>query len=99
MPDRIWPVRAQDWGYLALLALIPTGIGHSLYNYVLKSLPAYVVATAVTGEPIGASLLAYWWLGEVPPDRTILCAPFIFMGILLVSRAHGRAPGGSQSDN
>lgn len=85
------PARAADWGVFAALAAIPTGLGHSLYNWVLKHLPAYVVATSITLEPVGSSILAYWWTAEVPSQRAFLVAPVIFAGILLVAWSQRRA--------
>ncbi|GAG52924.1 unnamed protein product, partial [marine sediment metagenome] len=64
--------------------------GHSLYNYVLRHLPAYVVATTITGEPVGASILAYVVLGESPPTRALIAAPFILGGIMLVALSQRR---------
>jgi drug/metabolite transporter (DMT)-like permease len=83
--DSFLPPRTDDWWIFLALAALPTGIGHTLYNVLLKHLPAYAVATGVTGEPIGASLLALWWLGEAPPERTLLAAPLVLVGILLVA--------------
>jgi drug/metabolite transporter (DMT)-like permease len=84
------PARSSDWWLFGLIALVPQGIGHSLYNVVLKHLPAYVVATSITGEPIGASLLALWWLGEAPPGRTLFLAPVVLMGIFIVGWSQRR---------
>ena len=39
------------------LAIFPTVLGHSVNNYLLTKVPAYVVSSAVLGEPIGATLL------------------------------------------
>ncbi len=58
---------------------------------MLKHLPAYVVATSITLEPIISSLLAYWWTAEVPTRRALLVAPVIFAGILLVAWGQHRA--------
>jgi drug/metabolite transporter (DMT)-like permease len=85
------PARARDWWILVALAAVPTGIGHTLYNMLLRRLPAYVVATGITGEPIGAALLAIWWIGERPPAATLLVAPLILAGIVLVAWSHRRS--------
>jgi drug/metabolite transporter (DMT)-like permease len=90
------PPASLDWWIFLALAAVPTGIGHTLYNVLLKHLPAYAVSTGITGEPIGASLLALWWLGEAPPERTLWAAPLVLVGILLVGwsrRAKARATG------
>lgn len=49
---------------LMLLALVPQLIGHTSFNWALKFLSATVVAVLTLGEPIGAALLAYVFLGE-----------------------------------
>ena len=82
------PGNRTEWGLLAILALVPTGLGHSLYNYTLRHLPTYVVATAITGEPVGATVLGYLLLGEVPPQRTLMFAPLVLLGIVLVATSH-----------
>jgi drug/metabolite transporter (DMT)-like permease len=89
------PAEASDWWVLAGLAAIPTGLGHSLYNWSLKHFPAYVVATSITLEPIGSSILAYWWTGETPAPRAFLVAPIVLAGIILVARSQRDADRGS----
>jgi drug/metabolite transporter (DMT)-like permease len=54
-----------------LLALIPTLGGHGLVNRVLRDLPAPTVGLFLLGEPVGAALLAWLILGEVPPGLTL----------------------------
>lgn len=66
------------------LAIFPTALGHSVNNYLLTLVPAYVVSSAVLGEPIGATLLAVVFLGEVPPPLTLVGFAVILIGILLV---------------
>lgn len=55
-----WPV------WLAFLALAagPQLLGHNGFNYALRYLPASVVSSATLLEPVGASLLAWLFLGE-----------------------------------
>lgn len=81
-----------DWWILFALAAIPTGIGHSIYNKLLGDAPAYIVGTGITAETIGASLLALWWLGETPPEQTLLAAPLVLAGILLVGWSNRANP-------
>lgn len=91
LTDEPWTAhRTGDWWFLIALAAIPTGIGHSIYNKLLKVAPAYIVATGITAEPIGASLLALWWLGEAPPNQTLLAAPIVLTGIFLVGWSQRR---------
>jgi len=73
------------------LAIFPTVLGHSVNNYLLTLVPAYVVSSAVIGEPIGATLLAVVFLYQVPSVTTILGFAIILIGIALVIMdfAHG----------
>jgi len=69
---------------LLLLGLIPTVFGHTLYNWALKKMRAYIVGTSILGEPLGASLYAWLIFREVPPGTTFLGAILIFSGVALL---------------
>ena len=75
--------------YLFLLALVPQLIGHTTFNWALKYLPASVVAIASLGEPIGSTILAYFFLGEGLTILKVLGGVFIFTGILIALRKKG----------
>jgi drug/metabolite transporter (DMT)-like permease len=75
----MFPLRLHLW--LVLLGLVPTVFGHTLYNWALKRMRAYIVGTSILGEPLGASLYAWLIFHEVPPQTTILGALFIFIGV------------------
>ena len=66
------------------LAVFPTALGHSVNNYLLTLVPAYVVSSAVLGEPIGATLLAMVILHEVPSTMTLVGFAIILLGVALV---------------
>ena len=61
-------------------------LGHSVNNYLLTLVPAYVVSSAVLGEPIGATLLAIAFLGPAEIPRLVAFGGFtiILLGIGLV---------------
>ncbi len=73
----------STYGYFFLLALIPTIIGHSSLNWSLKYLPASFVALSILGEPVGATIFAFFLLGEVPHLLTWLGGAVILVGIYL----------------
>ncbi len=50
---------AADYGLFVLMALLPGLGGHGVINWALKYLKAPVVAVAVLGESVGASILGY----------------------------------------
>jgi drug/metabolite transporter (DMT)-like permease len=74
------------YGWILLLALIPQLIGHSTFNWILRHLPATQVAITTLGEPIGAAMLAYFILKELPASLTIFGGLLILAGIYISSR-------------
>lgn len=49
-----------------LLALGPTVIGHTCFNWALKYIPSTQVSVSILGEPLGATLLAVFFFQEIP---------------------------------
>lgn len=71
----------STWVYFILLALIPTVIGHSLYNYLLKYIKAHLVGLTILGEPIGAIILGAIIFGEYPTIQAGIGGVLILIGI------------------
>ncbi|MGM0405085.1 MAG: DMT family transporter, partial [Thermoplasmatota archaeon] len=69
---RIYPRR--EYVLFILMALIPHTLGHTLYNWALKYIKARVVSVSLLGEPVGASILAFFILNEIPPYITLIGA-------------------------
>ena len=73
-----------------LLAIVPTILGHTMFNYALKAVPAHVVSTSLLAEPIGASVLAYFLLPDEVPGRWIIIGSILVIGglyaVLMTSR-------------
>lgn len=67
-----------------LLALVPSCLGHTLYNYCLRYLKAAVVSVAILGEPVGATLLAVLFFSEIPTPLIITGGVLVMGGIYLV---------------
>lgn len=61
---------ARTWWALAGMAAVSQLIGHSGYNWSLRHLSPLFVAVVSVGEPVLASLLAWWILGEALDGRT-----------------------------
>jgi drug/metabolite transporter (DMT)-like permease len=77
---------ATQYVLFFLLALVPSSLGHTLYNYCLKYLKAAVVSVAILGEPLGASLLAVLFFGEVPTFLIVAGGVLVVGGIYLTVR-------------
>jgi len=76
----------QTYLWLVLLALVPTLMGHTLFNWALKYLRAYVIGVSLLGEPIGASVLAYFVFGEVPAPLKFVGGAMVLGSIYLLAR-------------
>src|SRR5699024_12721966 len=48
------------WLWFFALAVIPTSLGHTLFNWALKWVSTSTSSMAIVFEPIGASILAYF---------------------------------------
>ena len=68
---------------LVLLAVVPQLIGHSSLNWSLRFVPATLVAVAVLGEPVGATLWAFIFLKESPTTLELIGGALILGGIFL----------------
>ena len=78
---------ARTYGWILLLAAFPQLIGHSTYNWVLRYIPATLVAIVTLVEPIGSAVLAYIVLHEIPTNSVLLGGLLILIGIYVASRS------------
>jgi len=74
---------ARTWWALAGMAVISQLIGHSGYNWSLRHLNPLYVAVVSVGEPVLASLLGWWLIGEALDWRTGAGGALILAGIAL----------------
>jgi len=72
--------------WMVLLAIIPQLIGHSSFNLAVRLIPVTFVSVAILGEPVGATLLGYFILNEVPTAKEIIGGVLILAGIFIVLR-------------
>jgi drug/metabolite transporter (DMT)-like permease len=81
----LFTLPAGEWWLFLLMALGPSILGHTMYNWTLRYVPASVVSVSLLGEPIGSSLLAALLLSEVPPEFTIVGGAIILVGIVMAT--------------
>ncbi|HEU5140616.1 MAG TPA: DMT family transporter [Bacillales bacterium] len=79
---------AKDWWIFLGLALIPTLLGHTIFNGIIKWVSTSVVSTSILGEPIGASILAYFVLGEEIQLSQWIGGSVILLGIYVFLRSY-----------
>jgi drug/metabolite transporter (DMT)-like permease len=77
----------KEWGIFLLLALVPTLFGHYLFNWLLKHMSATSVSMTVLGEPIGATILAYFILGEMVTWLQVMAGCILLIGVALFIRS------------
>lgn len=63
---RLYPYPAFDWLWFIALAVVPTIFGHTVFNWALRYVKAMVISVSILGEPVGATVLAYFIFQEVP---------------------------------
>ncbi len=71
---------------MILLAVIPQLLGHLSLNWSLRFVSATLVTIAVLGEPVGASIWAFFILGEKPQLFEIIGSVLILAGIFTAFR-------------
>lgn len=86
----------RTWLMFALLALIPSTLGHNLINYAIRHMEAYRINLAILVEPVVSTLLAALLFAEYPSRRFYFGAIFVVAGVLMALRepASGRTPEG-----
>lgn len=72
-----------DWLVFLALAAGPMMIGHTGVNYALRYVRAYIANLTLLGEPIGATLLAWWLPGirERPTVQLLAGGGLVLLGI------------------
>ncbi|MCP4580323.1 MAG: DMT family transporter [candidate division Zixibacteria bacterium] len=88
--ELIQSYRPINYFYFFLLALVPTIIGHSLYNYAMRHVKAYKVGLSLVGEPILASIWAIFIFAEYPSIGTIIGGILIISALILVFSEKGQ---------
>jgi len=76
----------STWTAFIGMALVSQILGHSSYNWALRYLSASLVAVALLGEPIGATLLAWILFGETLTLAKIIGGTLILLGIVVAVR-------------
>jgi drug/metabolite transporter (DMT)-like permease len=72
--------------FMVLLAIVPQLMGHTSINWALKHLKTSMIAISILGEPIGATILAYFFFQESVGIIQSAGIILIFAAILVASR-------------
>ncbi|MBO8137085.1 MAG: DMT family transporter [Desulfotomaculum sp.] len=72
---------SSTWLWFLLLAVVPTIFGHTVFNWALRYVKAAVVSVSILGEPVGATILAYFIFHEVPSLLQLAGGTIIITGL------------------
>jgi drug/metabolite transporter (DMT)-like permease len=81
------PLFGYSWTFYGLcagLALGPQVLGHGSFNYALQHVSAAIVGMLALLEPVGASLIAYFLFGEVPPVASVVGMVVVLAAVAVV---------------
>ena len=81
---------SQNYLFFILLAVGPTLLGHSLYNYSLQYIKAHKVGLSIVGEPVLASIWAIFIFNEIPALSTLVGGIIIILALVLVFSGGGQ---------
>lgn len=83
LQQQFFSYSTNHWLIFIALALVPTFLGHSLFNWALRWLSTSVISMATVFEPIGATILAYFILDEYVTYSQWLGGTIVIFGLLL----------------
>jgi drug/metabolite transporter (DMT)-like permease len=75
-----------NYSLFLLLAIVPTLIGHTAFNWLLSEVKASMVGVTILGEPIGSSILAIIFFDEFPSYWVISGGFFVLLSIYFLWR-------------
>ena len=87
----------RDWAVFGALAAGPMLVGHTGMNYALKHFRATTVNVAALGEPVGAGVIAWLGLHEVPGALALIGGAVVLTGIGVTLGGAGFGVRGAES--
>lgn len=82
---------AQTWLMLLALTVLAQLLGHTLLNRAVGTVGPIVVALVILLEVPAATVIAAWWLGQVPPPAALPAAALVLAGVGLVVTSRARS--------
>ena len=72
---------------IVAMAVIPTVIGHSIFNYLMKHMRGQVVAVGGLGQFVFVGIMGYFILNEIPPMMFYPSCLLVVAGSIIALRA------------
>jgi drug/metabolite transporter (DMT)-like permease len=82
--------QATSWLALTGVVIGPQLLGHTVFNGLLASVSASVVAVVMLLEPVIATVLAWWLFDELPGPSLWAGAPMVLAGVWLATTGSRR---------
>ena len=89
------PASTEAFWYLVAAAIVPQLIGHNLLTWALRHATPTQVAMAVVGEPAGATLVAWLWLGAAMAPLVALGCAVTLIAVAVAATMTRQNPGSS----
>jgi drug/metabolite transporter (DMT)-like permease len=86
--SKFYPYGAPVWSYFLALAIVPTILGHTVFNWAIKHVSPSTISLAFLGEPVLASVLAYFFFAQKPPVATFIGGALVLLGIYMTMQAN-----------
>ncbi|MFW9928123.1 MAG: DMT family transporter [Candidatus Thorarchaeota archaeon] len=77
----IFQIDLNNYILFLLLAIGPSLLGHTMYNYAIKEIKAAIISVVMLGEPIISSILAVFILQEFPSFWIIIGGSIVILGV------------------
>ncbi len=85
--DALYPYSASEWAYFVALAVVPTILGHTVFNWAIKHVRPSAISLTFLGEPVVAGLLAFIFFAQRPPLATFIGGALVLAGVYLTTSA------------
>lgn len=69
---------------IAAMGVFSSGIGFLLWFYALSKLPAGIVTSFLFLQPLFVTIMAWFWLHEIPAARTLVGGAIVLFGVALI---------------
>ena len=77
---------SREFGGLLILGIIPTLLGHGSMYYAIRYVSSTIVAATPMGEPIIASIMAWFLFQEAVGVATLIGGSITLVGLFLLAR-------------
>jgi drug/metabolite transporter (DMT)-like permease len=82
--ESIFHFSKMDFLFFFLLGVFPSIFGHVIFNYFIKYFSPSIIISVPLGEPLIASIAAFYVFGEQPHSNTLIGGVFTLTGLFIL---------------